>query len=397
MFLSRQHTIIASPFGVVNVPWHGVYVPAQAAKEMPNPQPSFVAKSPVDHFKEGLAKGTIVAAAVVFHLRYNAKSTLHRRKLSCSSTHRENSYYYKRKWMGYIITRGGIQWTRYSGGKYVWSKDGMVLLCVTVLEECKEGTVEVRGGRKEVWEESPRPPNPSWKIVWLHSLYCIVHGILYCIMNVWWKCVESTEIYAEACRVAQPLLNCAWNVWVATFGQHSNICKWLQDCGLPLLSTMIVAQNSPTGNSKTTVEATLFVKGSLMPIPPKRTAERFNTIIEESLRTILLDSARRVLTKFSRASLLLLISFILLEIPWPFTPLRTILFFFYYFFEFYGRARRSFIPGQLSHVELQAQLRTKCCFNSLRFLNQTSTHHISTCNTQPMRAQHSQIKCKQAF
>ncbi|KNZ59423.1 hypothetical protein VP01_1733g1 [Puccinia sorghi] len=34
---------------------------------------------------------------VVFHLRYNAKSTLHRRKLSCSNTHRERLYYYKRR------------------------------------------------------------------------------------------------------------------------------------------------------------------------------------------------------------------------------------------------------------------------------------------------------------
>ncbi|KNZ53801.1 hypothetical protein VP01_3130g1 [Puccinia sorghi] len=40
----------------------------------------------------------------------------------------------------------------------------------------------------------------------------------------------------------------------------------------------------------------------------------------------------------------------------------------------------------LSHVKLQARLRTKCCLNSLRFSNQTSTYHISTRNTQTMRA-----------
>ncbi|KNZ46754.1 uncharacterized protein VP01_6992g1 [Puccinia sorghi] len=33
----------------------------------------------------------------------------------------------------------------------------------------------------------------------------------------------------------------------------------------------------------------------------------------------------------------------------------------------------------------------------LALFNQTSTHPILTCNTQPMRARHSQIKCKQSF
>ncbi|KNZ55776.1 putative signal peptide protein [Puccinia sorghi] len=54
-----------------------------------------------------------------------------------------------KQWKGFSIKRGGrlswIQWTRYSGGEYGWSKDG---ICVTALEEKKEGTVEVRGGRR---------------------------------------------------------------------------------------------------------------------------------------------------------------------------------------------------------------------------------------------------------
>ncbi|KNZ56541.1 hypothetical protein VP01_237g8 [Puccinia sorghi] len=50
-----------------NFPWHGVHVPAQAAKEMPDPQPRFVAESPVDCFKEGPDGNTCLRASSRMH------------------------------------------------------------------------------------------------------------------------------------------------------------------------------------------------------------------------------------------------------------------------------------------------------------------------------------------
>ncbi|KNZ57547.1 putative signal peptide protein [Puccinia sorghi] len=139
------------------------------------------------------------------------------------------------QWIGCIITRGGrlswIQWTRYSGGEYVCSKYGMVLLCVKALEEQKEGTIEVRGGRKEVWEERPRPRNPGFKIFSCIAL-CMeflvamqrLHSNISSRMQGFTAFIAS---YME-CLGCTALLHRAWNVWVAMCGQHSNICKWLQ-------------------------------------------------------------------------------------------------------------------------------------------------------------------------
>ena len=38
------------------------------------------------------------------------------------------------------------------------------LLWVTVLYEWQAGILMVSEGRKDGWEERPRPPNPGWKI-----------------------------------------------------------------------------------------------------------------------------------------------------------------------------------------------------------------------------------------
>ena len=83
------------------------------------------------------------------------------------------------------------------------------LLWVTVLDEWQAGILMVAGGRKDGWEERPRPPNPGWRL----------YGGSLSVRIL---------IYAGTCRALQPLLHRAWNVLVAMQRLHSNICSRLQ-------------------------------------------------------------------------------------------------------------------------------------------------------------------------
>ena len=83
------------------------------------------------------------------------------------------------------------------------------LLWDTVLDGWQAGILMVAGGRKDGWEERPRPPNPGWRL----------YGGSLSVRIL---------IYAGTCRALQPLLYPAWNVLVAMQRLHSNICSRLQ-------------------------------------------------------------------------------------------------------------------------------------------------------------------------
>ena len=87
----------------------------------------------------------------------------------------------------------------------------------------------VAGGRKDGWEERPRPPNPGWRLyrgslsvrILIYAGTCRAsQPLLHHAWNVWWQCRGCIAIYAVVCRASQPLLHHAWNVW----WQCSNIC-----------------------------------------------------------------------------------------------------------------------------------------------------------------------------
>ena len=144
------------------------------------------------------------------------------------------------------------------------------LLWDTVLDGWQAGILMVAGGRKDGWEERPRPPNPGWRLyggslsvriliyagtcrasqpllhrawnVWWQCRGCIAiysvvcrasQPLLHGAWNVWWQCSNICAIYASGCRVAQHLLHRAWNDLVAMQLQHSNICEWLQGLHSP--------------------------------------------------------------------------------------------------------------------------------------------------------------------
>ena len=71
------------------------------------------------------------------------------------------------------------------------------------------GNINGGRGRKDGWEERPRPPNPGWRL----------YGGSLSVRIL---------IYAGTCRASQPLLHRAWNVLVAMQRLHSNICSRLQ-------------------------------------------------------------------------------------------------------------------------------------------------------------------------
>jgi len=103
------------------------------------------------------------------------------------------------------------------------------LLWDTVLDGWQAGILMVAGGRKDGWEERPRPPNPGWRLyggslsvrILIYAGTCRAsQPLLHRAWNVWWQCRGCIAIYAVVCRASQPLLHHAWNVW----WQCSNIC-----------------------------------------------------------------------------------------------------------------------------------------------------------------------------
>ena len=103
------------------------------------------------------------------------------------------------------------------------------LLWDTVLDGWQAGILMVAGGRKDGWEERPRPPNPGWRLyggslsvrILIYAGTCRAsQPLLHRAWNVWWQCRGCIAIYAVVCRASQPLLHRAWNVW----WQCSNIC-----------------------------------------------------------------------------------------------------------------------------------------------------------------------------
>ncbi|KNZ64173.1 hypothetical protein VP01_1058g1 [Puccinia sorghi] len=119
-------------------------------------------------------------------------------KSHCTGIRRKLSYYKRRKI--HIIKRGG----RYH---YVLGKDGM------------EGILTVRGGRKEVWEERHRPPNPGWNI------FCVAaQPLLHHAWNVWWQ--------FRGCSSVSPVLRVSGgslpsNNFVLIQGLHQQLSRQL--------------------------------------------------------------------------------------------------------------------------------------------------------------------------
>ncbi|KNZ50605.1 hypothetical protein VP01_432g5 [Puccinia sorghi] len=165
---------------------------------------------------------TFPLTAVVFHLCYNAKSTLHRycgSIVECTrhSLQEERKVLYGKRLLQeeegiiqgivFVITRGeryhggvhtvdrlwyykmrkvtmdyNIQRTRYSGREYAWSKDSIGLLGVTMLGERKEGRLFVCSLSDRIARYAGACRQPLLNCAWnlhsgLHSLYCIVHGM----------------------------------------------------------------------------------------------------------------------------------------------------------------------------------------------------------------------------
>ncbi|KNZ59090.1 hypothetical protein VP01_1800g4 [Puccinia sorghi] len=157
----------------------------------------------------------------------------------CYHITRGGSYHIKRGGI-YHSTRGGMYIiTRGVGYHYVLGKYGLVLLRFFYSE--KEGVLILRGGRKY----GRRGPDPQ--ILGGRPVGCSLS--------------DCIAIYAGARRVSQPLCHHAWNshtglnglycilhgmfgetfisscmeCFVAEFGQHSNICEWLQGFHSPFL------------------------------------------------------------------------------------------------------------------------------------------------------------------
>ncbi|KNZ46603.1 hypothetical protein VP01_712g2 [Puccinia sorghi] len=161
----------------------------------------------------------------------------------------EVSYYKRRKYCikrggsyhitrggSYHITRGGIYIiTRGGRHHYVLGKDGG-----DIHYKREEGSMGIEAQTPKSWQYMQVHAG-------LHSLYCIMHGIfggngeaeqkhkqshvglhsLYCIRHgIFGGSVWTVQQYMKRHAWLLSLYCCAWNVWVSTCGQHSNICKW---------------------------------------------------------------------------------------------------------------------------------------------------------------------------
>ena len=113
------------------------------------------------------------------------------------------------------------------------------LLWVTVLDEWQAGILMVAGGRKDGWEERPRPQNPRWKIVWRqlispHNNLCRHMQGFAAFIALCMECLVAMQgLHSNICSRLQgftAFIALCMECLVAAQQYMRNICKWLQGC-----------------------------------------------------------------------------------------------------------------------------------------------------------------------